>query len=61
MTLKLSGKAEIKSLGITTVFDLRSDREIAKYNSPLPTIEDVEIIHVPVFKKEDYSPEMMAK
>jgi hypothetical protein len=61
LTLKLPGKAEIKSLGITTVFDLRSDTEIAKYNSPLPTIEDVEIIHVPVFKKEDYSPEMMAK
>jgi hypothetical protein len=27
------GKAKIKQLGITKVFDLRSDTEIAKYNS----------------------------
>ncbi|KAJ7682717.1 protein-tyrosine phosphatase-like protein [Mycena polygramma] len=55
------GKAQFKELGISQVFDLRSDTEIAKYNSPLPEIEGVSISHVPVFKKDDYSPEMMAK
>lgn len=39
----------------------RSDTEIAKYNTPGPEIDGVQISHVPVFKKEDYSPEMMAK
>ncbi|KAK7054142.1 protein-tyrosine phosphatase-like protein [Favolaschia claudopus] len=55
------GKIRFKELGITQVFDLRSDTEIAKYNTPGPDIEGVEFTHVPVFKKEDYSPEMMAK
>jgi len=55
------GKAELKALGITKVFDLRSDTEIQKYNSPLPDIEGVEVLHTPVFRTEDYSPEMMAK
>ena len=31
-----------------------------KYNTPIPTIEGVEVVHVPVFKTEDYSPEVMA-
>lgn len=51
----------LKALGITTIFDLRSDTEIAKYNSQIPTIEGVDIVHIPIFKSEDYSPEMMAK
>ncbi|KAJ7752840.1 tyrosine phosphatase family-domain-containing protein [Mycena maculata] len=55
------GKAQLKELGILQVFDLRSDTEIEKYNTPLPDIEGVDIKHVPVFKKDDYSPEMMAK
>jgi hypothetical protein len=55
------GKAKVRELGITKVFDLRSDTEIAKYNSPSPTIHNVAIIHIPIFKMEDYSPEMMAK
>ncbi|KAF7355628.1 hypothetical protein MSAN_01480100 [Mycena sanguinolenta] len=55
------GKAQLNELGITQVFDLRSDTEIAKYNSPVPHIDGVQISHVPVFKIEDYSPEMMAK
>jgi hypothetical protein len=55
------GKAQLKQLGITQVFDLRSDTEIEKYNSPLPVIEGVAINHIPVFKKADYSPEMMAR
>ncbi|KAI3616495.1 protein tyrosine serine phosphatase [Moniliophthora roreri] len=55
------GKKQLKELGISKVFDLRSDTEIEKYNSPLPSIDGVEIVRTPVFKKEDYSPEMMAK
>ncbi|KAJ6539696.1 protein-tyrosine phosphatase-like protein [Mycena capillaripes] len=55
------GKAQFKELGITQVFDLRSDTEIAKYNTPTPELKGVKISHVPVFKKDDYSPEMMAK
>ncbi|KAF5320811.1 hypothetical protein D9619_000687 [Psilocybe cf. subviscida] len=55
------GKHKVKELGITKVFDLRSDTEIRKYNTPQPHIDGVEIIHTPVFKTEDYSPEMMAK
>lgn len=52
---------QLKDLGIRTVYDLRSDTEMHKYDSPIPHIEGVEVVHVPVFKKEDYSPEAMAK
>ncbi|KAL0950285.1 hypothetical protein HGRIS_010264 [Hohenbuehelia grisea] len=55
------GKAQLQAFGVSAVFDLRSDMEIEKYNAPLPTIEGVEVIRAPVFQKEDYSPEMMAK
>jgi len=55
------GKSRLKELGITTVFDLRSDTEIIKWKTPSPEIEGVEIVRVPVFKVDDYSPEMMAK
>ncbi|KAG7097323.1 hypothetical protein E1B28_004682 [Marasmius oreades] len=55
------GKEQLKELGITRVFDLRSDTEIEKYNSSLPPMDGIEIVRSPVFSKEDYSPEMMAK
>lgn len=48
-------------LGISKVYDLRSDTEMHKYDTPIPVMEGVEVVHVPVFKKEDYSPEAMAK
>lgn len=51
----------MRELGIKKVFDLRSDVEMKKYNTPVPTIEGVEILHVPVFAAEDYSPEVMAR
>ncbi|PPQ70449.1 hypothetical protein CVT26_013943 [Gymnopilus dilepis] len=54
-------KPSLQRLGVTKVFDLRSDTEIRKYNTPLPQIDGVEIIHIPVFQTADYSPEMMAK
>lgn len=49
----------MKELGITTVFDLRSDIENDRY--PCPTVDGVSVLRTPVFKMEDYSPEMMAK
>ncbi|KAJ8507374.1 hypothetical protein ONZ45_g10244 [Pleurotus djamor] len=55
------GKDVVKTLGIARVFDLRSDTEIEKYNTPVPQIEGVEVLRAPVFQKEDYSPEMMAR
>jgi hypothetical protein len=48
-------------MGITTIFDLRSDTEIAKYNSPIPDTGEINIVHIPIFKTEDYSPETMAR
>lgn len=48
-------------LGISKVFDLRSVVEMKKYNTPIPSIEGVEVLHVPVFEVEDYSPEVMAR
>jgi protein tyrosine/serine phosphatase len=55
------GRAQLRDINITTIYDLRSDTEVTKYNTPPPVIEGVEVIHVPVFKTEDYSPEVMAR
>ena len=51
----------MQNLGITHVFDLRSGTEIEKYKTPIPVVEGVEVKWTPVFKWEDYSPEMMAE
>ncbi|KAH7919534.1 hypothetical protein BV22DRAFT_1108028 [Leucogyrophana mollusca] len=55
------GVEQMNALRISTVFDLRSDLEMHKYNSPIPEIRGVEIIRTPVFRNEDYSPESLAK
>ncbi|KIJ57092.1 hypothetical protein M422DRAFT_198473 [Sphaerobolus stellatus SS14] len=56
------GKDQIEGLGIKKVFDLRSDIELEKFGTPIPQLaKDVEVLRTPVFKKEDYSPEMIAK
>ena len=55
------GKAQLRALGITQVFDLRSDIEMAKYNTPIPSIDDVNVIRTPIFKEEDYTPETIAQ
>ncbi|EAU84322.2 hypothetical protein CC1G_01318 [Coprinopsis cinerea okayama7 len=55
------GKAKLKELGVTQVYDLRSDTEIKKYNTPSPEIDGIHFHHIPVFQTADYSPEMMAK
>lgn len=56
----------MEKLGIDTIFDLRSDTEIIKYGTSSEAIKSslpshMRIIHAPVFKTEDYSPEMMAQ
>ncbi len=51
----------MQALGITTIFDLRSDTEIAKYDAATPEIAGATVLHVPVFAKEDYSPERMTQ
>ncbi|KAJ3547825.1 hypothetical protein NM688_g5363 [Phlebia brevispora] len=55
------GKAQLKELGVSVVYDLRSDTEIAKYETPCPHIDGIDVVRTPVFSLEDYSPEMMAK
>ncbi|OCH88331.1 hypothetical protein OBBRIDRAFT_758450 [Obba rivulosa] len=55
------GVTQLKALGVKKVFDMRSDTEIERYGTPCPELEGIEIVRVPVFKVEDYSPEMMAK
>jgi len=59
--LCLLGKAQLRALGITKVFDLRSDIEMVKYDTPIPDIENVSVVRTPVFKEEDYTPETIAQ
>ena len=61
LKLASAGKAILKDLKVTKVYDLRSDTEIRKYDAPFPKIEGVDVVHIPVFQTADYSPEMMAK
>ncbi|KAH8118680.1 protein-tyrosine phosphatase-like protein [Phellopilus nigrolimitatus] len=56
-----NGMTQLRELGVTKVFDLRSHTEIVKYNTPVPQIDGVEVVRVPVFEEEDYSPEVMAR
>jgi hypothetical protein len=42
-----TGKDQLRAFGIKKVFDLRSDYEIAKFDSPVPNIEGVEFVRVP--------------
>lgn len=56
-----NGKTQIRSLGITKIFDLRSDAELRKFQAPLPVIDGVEVVSVPVFKEMDYSREGILK
>ncbi|KAF8592198.1 hypothetical protein K439DRAFT_1643807 [Ramaria rubella] len=57
-----TGKIQIEQLGIKKVFDLRSNTELDKFGTPIPELNSTaEVLHVPVFKTEDYSPEMIAR
>ncbi|TFY78009.1 hypothetical protein EWM64_g6003 [Hericium alpestre] len=35
--------------------------EMLKYSTPIPSISGVNIVHAPIFKMKDYSPQMMAR
>lgn len=58
-----AGTSTLNDLGVKTIFDLRSDPEIARHKeaAPIADIPGTTRIHVPVYKKEDYSPETHAK
>lgn len=55
------GVQALKDLNITTVYDLRSDQECSKdgVSSKFADL-DIDRRHAPVFKNEDYSPELIA-
>jgi protein tyrosine/serine phosphatase len=52
------GRRTLKALGVRKVFDLRSLPEVHK--NGVGEIDGTERIHVPVFRRQDYSPEKMA-
>lgn len=60
MRLTDKGKATLKDLGVTTVFDLRSQSEIQKYQSATPDIAGVRFVHVPVTDSDEYDPMALA-
>ncbi|EON64537.1 hypothetical protein W97_03770 [Coniosporium apollinis CBS 100218] len=53
------GSQQLHSLGITTVFDLRSKPELDRAGGP-KEFEGIQRIWCPVFEEEDYSPENVA-
>ncbi|SGZ57139.1 CIC11C00000005204 [Sungouiella intermedia] len=56
-----TGAEALKNLGIRSVYDLRSIQECEKDGvSPLFETVDVERFHAPVFRNEDYSPQLIA-
>ena len=57
----LLGVEQLRALGVTTIFDFRSDTEIAKYDTATPEIKGITVLRATVFKTEDYSPERMAQ
>lgn len=61
VVIQRAGMSQLRALGVTTIFDLRSDTEITKYDAATPQISGVTVFRAPVFAKEDYSPEHMAQ
>lgn len=59
--LTASGKEALRGLGVRTVFDFRSSREFKKYNAPIPSVLDIEILHVPIFDDKSFTPDEMAR
>ncbi|KAK3898232.1 protein-tyrosine phosphatase-like protein [Staphylotrichum tortipilum] len=58
--LEAEGAVALAALGVTKVFDLRSEVEVAKVGSVME-VEGVERVFVPVFREVDYSPEALAE
>ena len=55
-----TGKAQLRNLGVTTVFDFRSETEILKYKSATPEIKGMKFVHVPVSDTGEYDPMALA-
>ncbi|CAH6718345.1 hypothetical protein CLIB1444_01S04676 [[Candida] jaroonii] len=56
-----NGLATLQKLGITAMFDLRSDGECARDGYPKDLEKyGIKRIHAPVFSKDDYSPQSIA-
>lgn len=60
--ITVAGAQTLRSLGITTVFDLRSGPELEKQKARAPVvhIDGIQRQFVPVFADVDYSPESIA-
>lgn len=57
-----AGKEQLRALGISKVFDFRSEEEINQFKTASPNIEGVEIINVPVYtNKEIFDPANIEK
>lgn len=54
------GKEQLHALKIKTVFDFRSDSEVAAYKSATPTINDIEFVSVPVSQGRYFDPVTLA-
>jgi len=63
-TIPPSGFETVKELGITHIYDVRSETEIEKSEKAgkggVIEFEGVKRVFAPVFRKEDYSPENLA-
>ena len=46
-----AGVAQLRALGVTTVFDLRAEHEIAKYKSATPAIDGVEFVRTSILEQ----------
>jgi hypothetical protein len=51
------GKQQLRDYGIRKVYDLRSEFEHKKFHAPMVEVEGIEIIRLPIFKEEAFSPE----
>lgn len=54
------GRSKLRELGVTTVFDLRSDSEIAQYQSATPDIPGVRCIRAPALTEDTWKTDLSA-
>ncbi|KAG6819094.1 hypothetical protein H0H93_015513 [Arthromyces matolae] len=46
------GKDKLHELGVTTVFDLRSDSEVARFQSATPDLPGIDVVRVPALSED---------
>jgi len=51
--LSENGKDALRKLGVKAVFDLRTKAEVERYKSTTPAIEGIQVVHAPVFEKDE--------